>query len=79
MNIFLSIPFILCAAAYLGISVLVFRFAYCINEDLKQRKHYDEHPERYGVIPVFGIAIISILWPLESGGLLIFLCVGYKR
>lgn len=79
MKMFLSIPFILGAAAYLGIAVLVFRLAYYTNEDLKQRKHYKKHPERYGVMPVWGIAIISILWPLQVVGLLIYLCGGYKR
>lgn len=79
MKIFLSIPFILGAAAYLGIAVLVFRFVYYANEDLKQRKHYKKHPERYGVEPVWVLAIISILWPLQVVGLFIYLCGGYKR
>ena len=79
MKIFLSIPFILGSAAYLGIAVLVFRCAYYANEDLRQRKHYKKHPERYGVLPVWGLAILSILWPLQVVGLFIYICGGYKR
>ena len=79
MKMFLSIPFILGAAAYLGIAFLVFRLAYYTNEDLKQRKHYKKRPERYGVVPVWVIAIISSLWPLQVVGLLFYLCGGCKR
>ena len=74
MNMFMSIPFIFGAAAYLGIAVIVFRFAYYTNEGLKQRKHYKKHPEMYGVEPVWFIALISILWPLQVIGLFIYLC-----
>mgnify|MGYP003516610491 CR=1 FL=1 len=73
--------FVLCISAmvYACVAICVFRFAYNVNEDLKQRKHYKKHPERYGVMPVWAIAIISILWPLQIIGLLIYLFGGYKR
>lgn len=75
MNLVLCIS----AMVYICIAVLVFRFAYNINEDLKQRKHYKKHPERYGVVPVWVIASISILWPTQVVGLFIYLCGGCKR
>lgn len=79
MNIFLSILLIFGSVVYLGIAVIVFRCVYYANEDLKQRRHYNKHPERYGVEPVWSIAIISILWPLQVLGLLIYICGLYKR
>lgn len=78
MNISSYITWFLFASVYLCIAVLVFRFAYNVNEDLKQRKHYKKHPERYGVLPVWGLAIL-ILWPLQVIGLLIVICGGLKR
>ena len=73
--------FVTCISAivYGCVAICVFRFVYNANEDLKQRKHYKKHPERYGVEPVWVLAIISILWPLQVIGLLIYLCGGYKR
>ena len=68
MNIALHI---IAAAAYIGIASLVFMCFRSINEELKQRKHYKKHPERYGVEPVWKIAIISILWPLQLIGAII--------
>ena len=79
MKMLMSILFIFCSVAYLVVAVLVFRLAYYTNEDLKKRKQYKKHPERYGVMPVWEIAIISILWPLQVIGLLIYLCGGYNR
>ena len=73
--------FVLCISAivYVCIAICVFRFAYNANEDLKQRKHYNKHPERYGVLPVWGLAILSILWPLQVIGLFIYICGELKR
>lgn len=73
--------FVLCISVmvYVFAAICVFRLMYNVNEDLKQRKHYDSHPERYGVLPVWGIAILSILWPLQIICLLICLFGGYKR
>ena len=61
-------------AAYIVIAVLVFCAMHCANEDLKQRKHYKAHPERYGVMPIWSIAILSMLWPCQIIGVLIYIC-----
>ena len=72
--------FVLCISAivYVCIAICVFRFAYNANEDLKQRKHYKAHPERYGVEPVWVLVLISLFWPLQIVGLIIYICGGFK-
>lgn len=67
------------AMGYACIAICVFRFVYNVNEHLKQRRHYNKHPERYGAMSVWSLAIISILWPLQVIGLFIYLCGLYKR
>lgn len=64
---------------YAFIAICVFRFAYNVNEDLKQRKHYKAHPERYGVEPVWVLVLISLFWPLQLIGLIIYICGGFRR
>ena len=61
-------------AAYIVIAVFVFGAMHRINEDMKQRKHYDAHPERFGVMPIWIISILSLLWPLQIIGILIYIC-----
>ena len=73
MSVIMYIAASLCVVVYLMIAALVFRFVYRANEDLKQRKHYKAHPERYGVEPVWVLAIISLLWPLQLIGLLMYI------
>lgn len=74
----LSIPTLIGIVIYFAIAALVFRFIYNANEDLKQRKHYKAHPERYGVEPVWVLVLISLFWPLQLVGLIIYLCGGFK-
>lgn len=69
---------ILGIAAYIVIAALAFRYMHRDNEDLKAAKHYKEHPERYGVLPVWVIAVLAILWPLQIVGFLIYICGGYR-
>lgn len=76
MSVIMYIAASLCVVVYLMIAALVFRFVYRANEDLKQRKHYKAHPERYGVEPVWVLAIISLLWPLQLIGLLMYIIKG---
>lgn len=74
----LSIPTIIGVVIYFTIAALVFRFMYNVNEDLKQRKHYKAHPERYGVEPVWVLVLLAIFWPLQLVGLIIYICGGFK-
>ena len=74
----ISIPTIIGIVIYFAIAALVFRLIYNANEDLKQRKHYKAHPERYGVEPVWVLVLISLFWPLQIVGLIIYLCGGFK-
>lgn len=64
------------SAAYVLIAVLVFRSAYATNEDLKQRKHYAAHPERYGVDPTWVLFFVAALWPIQIIGLFVYLLKG---
>jgi len=61
---------------YLAIAVCVYRFIRSINEDLKQRKHYEAHPERYPVSSTAGLVVCSLLWPLQLLGFVIMIFKG---
>lgn len=67
----------LLSIVYLLIAILVFRASYIMNEDLKQRKHYKKHPERYGVMPTWALVLVAALWPLQIIGVFIYLLRGY--
>lgn len=67
----------LLSIVYLLIAILVFRASYIMNEDLKRRKHYQKHPDRYGVMPTWALVCVAALWPLQIIGVFIYLLRGY--
>lgn len=61
---------------YLAIAASLFKAMYSVNEDLKNRKHYKSHPERYGVSPVWILVVVSVLWPIQVIGLMFYAMKG---
>lgn len=66
----------LLSIVYLLIAILVFRASYIMNEDLKQRKHYQKHPDRYGVMSIWALVCVAALWPIQTIGVFIYLLRG---
>lgn len=57
--------------AYMLIAVCFYRFFHGLNEDFKQRKHYNAHPERYPVLTTWEMILCSILWPFQVLGFIL--------